>query len=695
MKMRAILGALVMAVAVPGCASRNDDGAADHAALSFGLSVRTVGSESTFRALSMEWGGFGQAGRFMRFVIDARDPENKEVYFVNANYTEDGEVPDAARSHYPFAVAVLGVEEEAWDFYAEACFTNEKTFHTGSIQTYELGNGQPPLYAFQYWPADYGHEETIVETAAALRRAFRIPGARMAFVAGGPQQTFDNVKGELADLGFEALTLDEAMALADYAALTPGEAWGTLRLSAADAEQLAPTDIAVFDTPPDHPPMVAGTITQGPQNAVSPTNLAAHSRGTPNMVLRHAQATLAAYADKPVHLRVGSDGYVIEPTSAEIVEQKFREGRDRAWTSLPAVTPADPLPLGEMCPRLSTSCLNQATRFGADAARLGFLANKKVLGYASDPDSESANRGYDMVPQGFAVPLSFYGDFVAANGSLQAKLSDIAARERTGVVSPAERTAVARELRDLFLAAELPVAQRDAIATQVGALGQRANAGMLRVRTSQNADDASPDDDFVVSAAPRENAACRADEAPPTLECAVKAAYASLWSARAIAERSAARFDHATASTGLVVLAAPDDASKIAANGVLATRQVFGQYLGYTLHVQAGDNLVTRPQPGTTPETTFAIFSGGDIDHVLTVGRPASPVANTSMSEDSMREALDLGVKIEQAYCRIKPGYFDGDCDSVWIVGEKSRGLDLDFTRTIGGELLMSGLREH
>ena len=115
---------------------------------------------------------------------------------------------------------------------------------------------------------------------------------------------------------------------------------------------------------------------------------------------------------------------------------------------------------------------------------------------------------------------------------------------------------------------------------------------------------------------------------PKSVQCAVKAVYASLWNSRAIEERSFARLDHATSAMGISVVPAYDTDSDVIANGVIITRVINGEdILGYTIGVQAGNNLVTNPEPKTIAQMTVATFSDPGRAPRLTIARYATPTA--------------------------------------------------------------------
>src|SRR5262249_19804083 len=153
---------------------------------------------------------------------------------------------------------------------------------------------------------------------------------------------------------------------------------------------------------------------------------------------------LAPLKDKPIHLVVGKTGYKIEASTDAIVDQKYRERTNKPWQELPIVPQANLVRFDDMCPTLATSCTQQGNKFGGKSANLGFLANRSVLGRQSQPGSESAKAGYDLVPFGFGIPVQWYRDFVDApeNAALKAKIAELVTKEKAGDLSPNERKAL-------------------------------------------------------------------------------------------------------------------------------------------------------------------------------------------------------------------------------------------------------------
>ena len=693
--------------------------------LSTRLELLSIRSASTYASMGVEGGGFGQAGRSMKFLVDARDPAKKKVHFINGNYKVGGKQPDYAKYHFNFAQHQLHIPESNTEFNDLTYFTDQKRYYAGTIQTYQLAEGQPPIYAVQLYPDDVAHEGGIVELVKAIKGAFRIPNARMAFVAGGPQQSFATVKPQLTALGYEALTVEQVLGSVKYLPLNPGEAWGYLRIFPTDQGNVRPTDILVFDELPLDLTVCAGTITKVFQDVTSHVNLKSKERGTPNMVLRDASPTngaLAPFKDKPVHLTVGKSGYAIEASSDAVVQQKYKERTNKPWIPLPVVNEPNLVWYDDMCKTLTSACTKNGGRFGGKAANLGFLANKSVLGRKSQAGSMSAKAGYDLTPQGFAIPISYYRDFLALpdNAAAKAKLDALVAKEKLGNLSPNDRKALSLEVQQLFYKAKVPAAQLAGILAQVTRLKTLVpDVEKLKLRSSANAEDipnfdgAGLHDSFSVKLSSTDNAdmSCvreesqdgvvtKVDMKPKTVQCALKGVYASLWNTRAIEERSFARIDHATAAMGLAVVPAYDTESEVAANGVVITRAVNSDFLAYTLGLQQDNNLVTNPEPGTIAQSTLATFGGGDRPTRFTTTRFAKPTAASApltssvMTDPQLDSVVELVKAVEVAYCKVKQGYYPGDCRYVWLDETKPRSLDVEFKFLENGHFVMKQMRE-
>src|SRR5680860_564175 len=419
------------------------------------LSLEEIASTEQFDAVSNPASDLVLNGRLLKFLIDLRAPSNPVVHFVNGNFQSGGVTPDAARYHYYFARRALGIPESLDEFNDVTYFTEQKRYVAGVVHTYLLDGASDPVFGIQFYPQDLIREEGVVAAVTAVKARLRVAPAKFAFVPTGSQQTTSTVGAELEAADLSVVTLDSILGSINYLALNQGEAWGHLRIFPADLDDLRPTDIPVFDELPLDLSVVAGVLTRAVQDTNSHVNLKSKERGTPNAVLRDAgpdNPRLAGFADKPVHLVVRGDDFSLEQTTEEIVAAKLAERMDRPVVRLEWDPETELRSYDEIAAGSTEETLMFARRYGSKATNLGFLAHRDVLGRIDDPGSASARAGYDLVPQGFAVPFQMYQDFVEhpPNQVLRDKLASLIAAEQRGDLSPRDRAARVADVQSEF-----------------------------------------------------------------------------------------------------------------------------------------------------------------------------------------------------------------------------------------------------
>ena len=337
----------------------------------------------------------------------------------------------------------------------------------------------------------------------------------------------------------------------------------------------------------------------------------------------------------------------------------------------------------------------------------------------TDAASPSGQRGYDLVPHGFAVPLQAYRDFIEhpPNSDVKALVEAFVADEQAGRLSSKDRAERTEEIRAGFMAASFPPGALERVRAKL----QQVLPGVekVKVRSSANAEDipdfdgAGLHDSYAADTSKRDRpigpCLVEIDDSdgelnqkvkPRSLGCAIKGVYASLWNKRAVEERSFARIDQSTIAMGLAVVPAYDSESDVAANAVVVTRVLNTDHVfGYSLSVQAGNNLVTNPDAGTWSEVTVAAFISDDEPTSLTTTRYAKPSRETPartervLPDERMRELVDLARRVERAYCRATPGYYP-DCRIVTSAADKPRSLDLELKILENGRLVYKQVRE-
>ncbi len=718
------LGFLVLVLMFSGCGAPKDSGSAMLAAARTSELYRTrIEDQATFTSLSREGSGIVQGGRSLKFLIDRRNPARPAVYFMNGNFSgrclAQSQL-ECSRYHYDFAVEALRFQGSVNTFNDQTYFSHDKTFVAGTLASYRLKD-KGPVLGIQLYPQDVAQEAEILSLTRIVRAAVSLPTMSLAFVATGDQQTTATIQNELAQAKVLSLSLNAILGDITYIPLHQGEAWGYLRLFPKDQESLVPTDIPVFDELPLDLSVVAATITRAYQDTNSHINLKSKERNTPNMVLRDAgleHLQLKKWIDQPIHLKVTSQGWSIKASTPEEVAARYRAKVQKPWMALRWKSSNSSQSFAGMCTNRPADCLKASEQFGGKGANLGFL--KEIFRNRSLP--QAAPLTYDPVPLGYAVPLQFYKDFMdlPANAAIKEKLTALIEKERSGLLSSADRNAAAAEIRQLILNGELPTQNL----TQVLALAQQLapEVDKWKIRSSANAEDiegfdgAGLHDSYAAKISTKDNAehscilvpdedegeVAKMKVKPKTFACAIKGVYASLWNKRAIEERSFARIDHASVAMGLAILPSYDTESPVAANSVVVTRVInSADVFGYTLSVQKDNNTVTNPVPGSWSEQSLYAVSGDAEPASLTTLRFAKPrpedavMSTTVLSRETTIQMALMARKVEEAYCRAKGrSYYAKDCASVSWDAAKPKALDMEMKYLQNGEFVLKQVRE-
>ncbi|RYZ59537.1 MAG: hypothetical protein EOP07_03670 [Proteobacteria bacterium] len=697
------------------------------------LFSRTLENEGTYQAYSQLSNGLISNGRSVKFLIDKRSAK-PSLYFINSNYAGKCKHRDeqCSKYHYYFAREQLGITMDGEEFNNSTYFTQDKAFVAGTLSSYDLGD-KGKIYAIQLFPQDVAKDSIILEIAQMMRASMKIPGVKLVFLATGNQQSTGNILGELNKLDISVMSVDQVLGSSPFIPMHPGEAWGYLRIFPKDQDNLAPTDIVVFDELPLDLSVVAAVMTKSFQDTNSHINLKSKERNTPNMILRDAgptNPTLAPFLDKPVHLVVSKMGWKIEASTPEIVQAKAAERYNRAWQKILWTSTRTVLSYDSMCVGKTSACLSLSKMYGSKASNLGFLKelfkDRKVdMGIIEKGQPRvTKTLAYDPTPIGLGVPLQFYSDIVElpSNATLKQKINNFVEKEMSGQLSSADRSTLALDIRETFMNAEIPAANLAAVQDVITKIGP--TIPEWKVRSSANAEDienfdgaglhdsysskqSSKDNPehsckLVVSNASEPGELTKMKVSPKTLSCAMKGVYASLWNKRAIEERSFAHIDHSSVAMGLALVPNYDTESPIIGNSVVVTRVINSEdVMGQTLSIQKDNNTVTNPTPGTWSETTIAASASPDEIYSLSTVRYAKPTATTPvltgnvLSKELTLEMVALSRKIELAYCRANGNYYkNGSCNDVPYDSEKGKALDMEMKVLQNGEFIIKQVRE-
>jgi hypothetical protein len=436
--------------------------------------------------------------------------------------------------------------------------------------------------------------------------------------AGSAQETaLANATRSFAEWGSLWLTLGEVYGSLSEQLLNPGVAYGTLKVASPETlatDVVSYRDILVLTRLPLELPIVGGTITEEMQTPLAHVNIAARTRGTPNIALKKASSDprIADHLGKLVRFEVSGGSFSITEATLDEAEQ-FWKSRARAPFSPTFDDTTDRLlPFAEIG-------FADATRVGVKAANLAELSH--ILGNQS--------------PEGFAVPFYFYRQFMRTSlvtpELCAAALADCPKSGRTQTACSSSNALCSSAidprlslfdyvtkllgdtqfgadsvLREATLAGlqymirHAPVAS--SFATMLDTMvTDRFGAAKVRIRSSTNAEDL---DNF--SGAGLYDSVGVVQTSGEVASQEIRKVWASVWNWRAFEERSYWNIDHLAVRMGSAVHRAFTDE---AANGVLITQNIAEPTIaGMYVNVQRGEVSVTNPTNGALPEV-FSIIA--------------------------------------------------------------------------------------
>ncbi len=204
----------------------------------FGLAVPRIESAGTFDAISTPASDLVGNGRLAKFLIDRRDPAAPRLQFVNGNFTDGGQTPDAARYHYFFGQAALERSPRPLqEFNDVTYFTNDKRYVAGTVHSYFLADDPEPMYGIQFYPQDVIREDAVLGAVTPVQAQLQIPGAAGVRPT-GTQQTTDAVSDRLAAAGIENLRWTGSWARSPTSRSTWAKPGDILRIFPRDNDEL-------------------------------------------------------------------------------------------------------------------------------------------------------------------------------------------------------------------------------------------------------------------------------------------------------------------------------------------------------------------------------------------------------------------------------------------------------------------------
>ncbi|MFZ5478262.1 MAG: PEP/pyruvate-binding domain-containing protein [Myxococcota bacterium] len=540
-----------------------------------------------------------------KYLVPARADAPLPAVFVNSErYALHY---DFLREAFPAEYATL-----SWDAYvAMVIDPDARVYWGGDVSEYVEADGAH-RFGFIVWddPADPATLPTYAEVLAvweALSERFAL--GELMFVPSSVQQRdaaelwdgapFD-VRGE-SDLTYEAYN--------------PVEGYGTVRFVtldelADDPTQVGWQDVVVLDEAPmDLERVVSGIVTGTRQAALSHLNVRMSARGTPNCYLADPFEALAAWEGRLVRIACGEAALEIGEATAEEAEAWW-DGYRPDPVEIPSPDLADDTVLDLLAVPTDTLAERDAAlaRYGAKGANLATLYQRIDA---------------DLQLDGFVVPFALYDRFTRANTLDGVSLADTIVAWHADPDFGADATlreARLAALREAFLAGEVDPADLALVTAHLPA------ERMMRVRSSSNAEDGL---EFSGAGLYESASACLADsldgdgEGPSrcdpdkdderTVEDALRAVWASLWSDGAWEERDWYGIDHTEVAMGLLVNEQSEDEES---NVVAFTGDPVADSARWLVEAQAGDLDVVSAEPGVTPERTYLTVEDGEVTDI-------------------------------------------------------------------------------
>ena len=519
--------------------------------------------------------------REVKYLVAGVDSGAPQVFFLNTN---------KHRFHYGFAREVLNVPLSLSEFNSVTYFVDDRRFLAGTIlahDAFERPGGPTGLYALEFWPTDPVRVNHAALSFKLVDAAMPFAGERLAYhPSGAPQEElFAAEREEFERRGVHAVSTNQIFANITYSPLNLGVGFGNLRvIDGSSPRPPSITDVVIFKTLPNDLSHVAGVLSEEPQTPLSHVNLRAKQNDTPNAYLRDAAADprIVPFEDRLVRFEVAPDDVHIRAATTQEMD-KFLESQRPTHPQYP---PRD-LSLTEIVD-LGAVGHTDLRSIGAKAANVAELG--RIL-------------ASEIVPDGYAVPFSFYDRYMAENRFYE-RVREII-EDDAFAASEEHRDGGLRIIRRMIKRGKIPDDLREALGEMHARFPREVNP---RCRSSTNNEDlvgfngAGLYDSFTH----------RPDEGH--IEKSIKQVWASLWNFRAFEERRFYRIDHF--QTAMAVLVHPNFDNE-RANGVALTKNIyFPGFAGFYVNAQVGEALVTNPDPNAIPEEVLIMQDanpGGDM----------------------------------------------------------------------------------
>lgn len=610
-------------------------------------SLAKVASWQDFDALATVTDSDAGKLHSLKFLIfNAIGDQPAQVYFVNRRFA----------LHYDFAHAILPAQFPTRNEFDRVIYAAPGQPHphvVGTLLWYpELtvppGRIPSALHApvtIWFFPTDDLPLPAVIKTYQLLRERMPMVSStgnenRLLYTpsSGVQEQVALANAATLTAGGVQWLQQAELLADLQQQSMNHGVTFGTLRAVPADqllAGMVSYRDIIVLDRLPLDLPLVGGTLTEEFQTPLAHVNVAAKTRGTPNLALRNAREDprVKPLLGQPVRFEVFAGGFSLRAATPDEVTEFWAQKQSCQAEFHPK---ADLTVTGVHDMEAENRGFGDSSRFGVKACNYAELHRAFALWDKANPGHiAKINQGLGtFTTANLAVAFAEYDRHVSSSPVASADCAGMASDcAKTGDVDAASCLR-AREVCLAVVAASQPahlkayihtvLARTDfqadsplraalllgfrwkiehtpvepVFAAQLDAMvGKKFPGTTVRLRSSTNAEDlrgftgAGLYDSFSATASGAKRASVR-----------IVKTWGSIWTFRAFEERSWWRIAHEDVYMGVQINPSfPDEV----ANGVLVTRNLVnpGSW-GFYVNAQKGEESVTNPLGGITPEVS-------------------------------------------------------------------------------------------
>ncbi|MGB8508035.1 MAG: PEP/pyruvate-binding domain-containing protein [Pyrinomonadaceae bacterium] len=466
-------------------------------------SLPAIRTRAEFDAMSRVYNDTPYALPHVIFVIDRKD--KNRIYYVNSK---------RYRFHRDFVNGAYLSLETGREFFENNYIKTNRRFIMGTLAY------QTPVkrWTFEFWEGDLIPTEQIKLAAGVIKSTFYEP---VAYKPNSIRQDEASVSIE----GLERVLQSDIAREQEYEPLNLARGIGRIHIieKLDDHVEIGFNEILVLNEVPISLPPVAGVIVTKPSTPLSHINLLAKSWGVPNAYVKDADTLLKEYDGWWVDFETLREKYTIKRADIKQLDEYQKRLAERKNV----MTPRSDLSVRTLAP-LTAQRARMVAIYGAKSANLGEVMNARLKGIT--------------VPNGFAIPIFYYNQFIKAN-----KLEDAIfemMNDQKFVHDPAYRRERLSDLRGRFMSGKFDETLRAELLRVVHT--EFAGKGLF-VRSSSNVEDL-----------PNFSGAGLYDTVPNVkddekLVEAVKTVWASLWKFEAYEARERANIDHSKAYMAVLV----------------------------------------------------------------------------------------------------------------------------------------------